>query len=272
MTRENSDPAVPDLQHCKTPDLPDEALRVYAAAKGQEIRLAVAGSVGVHLLCPSWRHMLPDLGRRPMHDIDFWALSADEKRIEGLFAGLGYQIDESITHMREWGIPRLIFQHRDHGLKVDVFLDKLVMAHTIAFRERLLETDLPIATITDILLSKLQIHELTRNDLLDLFVLLGESSDAGDAWPGKSIDAEYLARALGSDWGFWYDARENLAHVRDALPEFELVPQQRRTQVGDAAVHWIEFLDSCKKTSAWKRRSWVGTRSRWYELVREVSD
>jgi hypothetical protein len=222
--------------------------------------------VAVHLLCPSWRHLLPDLGRRPIHDIDFWALAADEKKLEQLFTGLGYELDPSITHMREWGIARLIFEHPGHGTKVDVFLDKLVMAHTITFQPRTLESDQPAVTFTDLFLSKLQIHELTRNDLLDLVVMLGESA------AGETIDEAYLQQTLGGSWGFWYDARENLTHVRDALPELDPLAEGQREQVRAAADRWIGFLDSCKKSSAWKRRSWIGTKSRWYELVREVSD
>lgn len=251
-------------------NLPDEALRIRGAARDRGIRLAIAGSVAVHLLCPSWRHLLPGLGRRPMHDIDFWALTADEKKIEQLFGDLGYDMDPSITHMREWGIARLIFEHPEHGTKVDVFLDKLVMAHTITFQARMLESDQPAVTFTDLFLSKLQIHELTRNDLLDLFVMLGESS-AGDG-PAQSIDEVSLQQTLGGSWGFWYDARENLTHVRDALAELDQLAEGQREQVRAAAVQWIDFLDSCKKSSAWKRRSWIGTKSRWYELVREVSD
>jgi hypothetical protein len=254
-------------------NLPDESLFIRKAARERGIRLAVAGSVAVHLLCPSWRQLLPGLGRRPMHDIDFWALAADEKKIEGLFDDLGYNVDPSISHMREWGIPRLIFEHAEHGTKVDVFLDKLVMAHTIPFQSRVLEFDHPAVTFTDLLLSKLQIHELTRNDLLDLFVMLGESSAGySGSSPGQSIDEAYLQQTLGGNWGFWHDARENLAHVRDASDEFDPVPEGQRDQVRAAAIRWIDFLDSCKKSSAWKRRSWIGTKSRWYELVREVSD
>ncbi len=255
------------------PNLVDEALHIREVARDQGVRLAVAGSAAVHLLCPTWRQLLPDLGRRPIHDIDFWALAADEEKIERLFEGLGYAIDPSITHMREWGIPRLIFEHPERGTKVDVFLDKLVMAHTIPFQARIRDFDLPAVTFTDLLLSKLQIHELTRNDLFDLFVMLGESSggDRGEG-PGPSIDEAYLQQTLGGNWGFWYDARENLGHVRDALTEFGQLSDGQREQVRAAAVRWIEFLDVCKKSSVWKRRSWIGTKSRWYELVREVSD
>ncbi len=54
------------------------------------------------------------------------------------------------------GIKRQIFAHPDTGIKIDIFMDALVMAHSIGFLDRL-ELAVPCVTLADLLLSKLQI-------------------------------------------------------------------------------------------------------------------
>ena len=248
--------------------IPDEAIRLARIAGDEGATLRIAGSVGVHLGCPAWRKYLSAMGRRPLYDIDYWARAKDQRKLEGLFEGQGYQADPRVKHMHEWGVKRLIFEHPETGIKVDVFMDELVMAHTISFRERLDDNDGPTVQMPDLLLSKLQIHEITANDLIDMVVILGEhdmtSADTAEA------DLTYLKAVLGADWGFWYEACRNLANVRDAVGEYEVLGQDKRTVVGRRTEELLSQIEACPKTSTWKRRSRRGAKKRWYELVSEV--
>ncbi len=248
--------------------IPDEAMRLARIADDQGVTLRIAGSVGVHLSCPQWRKYLSAMGRRPLHDIDYWARAKDQRKLEGLLEGQGYRADPRVKHMHEWGVKRLIFEHPETGIKVDVFMDELVMAHTIKFLGRLDHDDGPAVPMPDLLLSKLQIHEITVNDLIDLVVILGEHDlTAGDR-PGA--DLVYLKAVLGSDWGFWYEACRNLVSVREVLGEYRVLGDEERAVVGRRAEELRSQIEQCPKTSAWKRRSWLGPRTRWYELVSEV--
>ena len=157
------------------------------------------------------------LGRRPFHDIDFWGLGKDQPQIERLFCERGYVPDPKCKHMREWGIKRLIFEHPDSAVKVDVFMDELVMAHTIDFKQRL-ALEYPCVPLADLLLSKLQIHEITDNDLMDLLVLLLEHRFGSGP---SEVDADHVARVLARDWGFWFEAMENIAKLRQAIDRYD---------------------------------------------------
>jgi hypothetical protein len=248
--------------------IPDEAVRLEAAARQKNVTLRIAGSVGVYLGCPGWREYLPAMGRRALHDIDYWAKSKDQKKLEDLFTSEGYQADPKIKHMHEWGVKRLIFDNPETGIKIDVFMDELVMAHTIKFRDRLDTTDGPTVSTIDLLLSKLQIHEITANDLMDLVVLLGEHDISGTET--ASSDLAYLEGVLGADWGFWFEACGNLDGIRDAVEQYETLGKAERAVVHSRAGDLRTRIEACRKTSAWKRRSWIGTKTRWYELVSEV--
>jgi hypothetical protein len=249
--------------------IPDEAVRLQGIARQDDVTLRIAGSVAVHLSCPDWREYLSAMGRRALYDIDYWAKSQDQKKLEVLFAGQGYQADPKVKHMHEWGVKRLIFEHPETGIKIDVFMDELVMAHTIKFRDRLDKIDGPTVSICDLLLSKLQIHEITANDLMDLAVMLGEHDLAGPRSAGE--DLAHLEAVLGADWGFWFEACSNLDGVTGAIEQYQALGHEQRAVVRDRAADLRARIEGCKKTSAWKRRSWLGTKTRWYELVSEVN-
>ena len=61
-------------------------------------------------------------------------------------------------------------------------MDELVMAHTLSYRDRL-ELSAPTLPVTDLLLSKLQVHEMTANDLIDMTILLLEHETSDSPQP-----------------------------------------------------------------------------------------
>jgi len=143
--------------------IPGEAARLVGTAADRSLLLRITGSVAVHLHCSQHNGLMGELGRRPFYDIDFWGRDRDHQRIDAFFHAEGYQADPAARGLREWGIKRQIFAHPETGIKIDVFMDTLVMAHTIRFADRLELAD-PCITLADLVLSKLQIHEMTAND------------------------------------------------------------------------------------------------------------
>jgi hypothetical protein len=247
--------------------IPGEATRLVASAAEQSLLLRITGSVAVHLHCAQHNRLMAELGRRPFYDIDFWGRDRDHQRIDAFFQAQGYLVDPAARGLREWGIKRQIFGHPETGIKIDVFMDSLVMAHSIKFVDRLALAD-PCVPLADLLLSKLQIHEITANDLIDLIVLLGEH--AIDRQTAGQIDLERLLDVLCDDWGFWYSADRNLALVHDSVDrpgvDSELAARvQTRVETLRAA------LNEAPKSRRWRVRAKVGTRKRWYEPVEEVS-
>src|SRR2546429_1391082 len=148
----------------------DELMRI-AAQRSLTIRLA--GSLAVRARCPDHVPLLKALGRRPYRDIDLMAYSKQKRDIAATLEERGYVLDPAIRMAQEFGIKRFVYENPENGLKVDVFFDELVMAHTIQFNGRL-ELGNQTVDLTDLLLTKLQIHEFTENDLIDCIVLLAE--------------------------------------------------------------------------------------------------
>lgn len=247
--------------------IPGEATRLVEAAAAEPLILRITGSVAVHLHCQRQNSLMRQLGRRPFYDIDFWGRDRDHQKIDKFFAGQGYEADPAALGLREWGIKRQIFAHPETGIKIDVFMDSLVMAHTIGFVNRL-EMHSPTVPLADLVLSKLQIHEMTANDLIDLTVLLSEHNFGTDA--AGEIDLARLLEILCEDWGFWYTADLNLAALDESVQHIDLQPQvisRVRQQIQTLRLHMAE----APKSRKWRLRARVGTRKRWYEQVEEVS-
>jgi hypothetical protein len=240
---------------------------LYQQATEYGLTLRFLGSLAVQLTCPRWRSLAGALGRRPSQDIDLVGLSREERRAGQYFAEAGYSLHPAVKHSREFGVKRLIFLPGSGGAKVDIFLDDLVMAHTVPLQGRLPEGG-PTVAVVDLLLSKLQIHEMTRNDQIDLCILLAEHEPASR---GGQLDDRYLAELLGRDWGFWYSAIGNLEGLVAALPGFAGLPADAAGLIGDRATALVQLLRDSPKSAKWRMRSRVGTKVRWYEDVQEVT-
>ena len=249
------------------PTLRDEALRLVRRASERKLTLRITGSLGVLLRCPSAAGLLETLGRRPLRDIDLMAYAKEQPAIEALFGEENWTLDPVIRWSREWGVRRLIYTSSDGRFKVDVFLDQLVMSHTIDMRRRLaLET--PTIPLVDLVLSKLQIHEITQNDLLDTIVLLAEHG-LGDGG-ADTIERRRLVDVLSDDWGFWYAARTNLDRAEAALEACGGLPPDVVPAVRGRIAEIRDSVDAAPKSRRWRLRSAVGTRLAWYQEVDEV--
>lgn len=239
----------------------DELIRI-SAQRALTVRLA--GSLAVRAHCPAHASLLPALGRRPYRDIDLIAYWKDKRQVAALFEERGYVLDPAVRQAHEFGVKRFVYSRPDSHLKVDVFCDDLVMAHTIPFAGRL-ELDAPAITVTDLLLTKLQIHEFTENDLIDCIVLLAEHE------PGDTIDSDYIAGIMRKDWGFCHSTQLNLASISAALPRLSALPAGAAATVRRRAAALRDEIDSAPKTQKWKMRARLGDRVRWYEEVEEVN-
>ncbi len=242
-----------------------EALALHDAAVEASITLRLIGSLAVKLRCPKFRYIMATLGRREAQDIDFVAYGRDERAIERLFQRRSYRLHPGIRHSREFGIQRLIYLHPSKPLKVDVFLDRLIMAHTIEFAGRL-ELDSLTVTVVDILLSKLQIHEMTENDLIDTAVVLAEHPMAGP----ESIDLARLTGILRDDWGFCHSVLLNLEKLEAGLRRWKALPADVAVRVREQIAILRDAIERVPKSTRWKLRARIGERVRWYEEVEEV--
>jgi hypothetical protein len=239
----------------------EELLRISAQ---RSVIVRLTGSLAIRAHCPANAPLLPALGRRPYRDIDLFAYWKDRHQVAALFEERGYVLDPAVRQAQEFGVKRFVYEQPDSHLKADVFFDDLVMAHTIPFRGRL-ELDAPAITVTDLLLTKLQIHEFTDNDLIDCLVLLAEHE------AGVGIDTAYIAELMRKDWGFCHTTEINLARIAAAVPTSPALPDPaaRAVELNIAALS--DAIERAPKTQKWKLRARVGERARWYEQVEEVN-
>jgi hypothetical protein len=245
----------------------DETTRLLKAASDHKLHLRVTGSMAVMLHSPGHASLLDEMGRRRFRDIDFWAYSKEQRQLEKLFEGDGYVADPTIKRAQEWGVKRLLYLQPDTKVKIDVFMDELVMAHKIDFKGRL-DLDYPTIGLTDLLLSKLQIHAITENDLIDMIVLFAEH-DLGSR-DKELIDTNHIVDVMKRDWGFCYTTLENLAKSEQAVDRYPSLPSEVSQTARSRMRSLRDQIEAAPKTTGWKLRARVGTRARWYEEVDDV--
>ena len=141
-------------------------------------------------------------------------------------------------------------------LELDVFVERLEFCHTIELDGRW-ERHATTIPIEDLLLQKLQVHELTDSDVIDAAVVLA-THDVGAAGDPERIDRDYVAGVLAGDWGFHRDATANLDRVRAAAGH--ACRSRRRARV--ASTTGVAALQrrhrAGRKSMAWRMRARVG--------------
>jgi hypothetical protein len=227
-----------------------EDLIAHAAQEGMTLR--ALGSVGVHLHCYSASDEMLIRGRIPK-DIDLVCPGRDRRQIREFFAKRGYQPDQDVLVAMEG--RRFVFRHPEKGIDVDLWVDELEFCHTVNVVGRLGSG--PTVALEDLILSKLQIVELTESDQQDLLVLFSTHDVEDRERDCDAIDMSYIAGVLSRDWGFWRTATANLARTRGKADP----PAAARL---DALIKAIADAD---KSLKWRLRARVGERVRWWQEV-----
>jgi Uncharacterised nucleotidyltransferase len=237
----------------------EESRRIAEAAKKKKVGLKLLGGAGIHAHSPSaQRHPL----KRKYGDLDYAVSKKDRKAVMELFRELGYEPNERFNLMN--GDRRLYFYDTHNGRQVDVFVDLFRMSHEIDLRGRL-EHDHAALRPADLLLSKLQIYEVNRKDLVDVVALmLDHAIETGDE--GEVIEAAYIARLAANDWGFYRTLQVNIERLRAMLDELEV----DRALVNARLDELWRIIDEAPKPLKWRLRAQVGDRVRWYELPEET--
>ena len=235
-----------------------EAERIASAAKAARVHVKLMGGAGIHLHSPSAHE--PPL-RRKYGDLDYAMPKRDRKAALALFPSLGYEANERFNLMQ--GDRRLYFFDNEHGRQVDVFIDSIRMSHVIDLRDRL-DHEGPCCSPSDLLLSKLQIFEMNRKDLVDLTALLLDHPIASN--DVEAIDAAYIARLTAEDWRLYHALEVNIEKLLAILNDLEVDRDRVRSRLDEI---W-KAVESQSKPLKWKLRAQVGERVSWYELPEEV--
>ncbi|MGC8721385.1 MAG: hypothetical protein ACP5SB_02275 [Caldisericaceae bacterium] len=260
----------------------NEAKSIIEKAQEKGIVLRILGALGVflHTDDPSLSGLFYSLGRlgegKPLFtDLDVVGYSKQVPLVKKFFEqDLKFKGNVYVNTL--FAYKRNIFEAPDGLYSVDVFYDRLEYSHNVEFgnspgRGRL-EIDFPTITLADIVLEKLQIHEINRKDLIDLTVLFA-GHDVLRSTEKETVDSGYISKVLANDWGFYYDAVMNLNKVKDIASQFKRdgkIPDEVLALVNERVDTLLKTIEDEPKTPNWIKRSKRGTTIPWYRDVEEV--
>jgi hypothetical protein len=235
-----------------------EALRLVGRAEERGLMVRLMGGLAFHALVPGWSARIAREGR----DIDLATRGRDSRDLSRLLAELGYAPDKQYNAL--YGHKQLYFVDPSHARPLDVLVDRLEMCHRLEFGDRLGLAS-PTLEPTDLLLTKLQVVQINRKDLLDILALLSE----------VAVSGERVAEITAQDWGWWRTVTGNLENL-DAFIANELRPEEldvghpARFSVSDQIDGLRAAIDAAPKSTRWRLRARIGDRMPWYEEPEEV--
>jgi hypothetical protein len=245
------------------PELEAEMRRLIEAAQEQDIFLRVLGGLAVKVHSAHANHRSLE---RKYPDIDFVTNKEGAKKLLEFLPGMGYSPNKTFNTLS--GDRRQLWYDEAQGRQIDIFIGDFTMCHTLPLADRLHVEPLTLP-LAELFLSKAQIVELNRKDILDLLALLLDHK-AGPV-DEETINTDLIAGLCAKDWGLYTTVSLTIQKLHDFLDEGEIDLDEEKAQTIKRRLVTIQkAMDEAPKTMAWKMRARVGTRVRWYEEVEEV--
>lgn len=232
----------------------EEGRRVVEAAEDAGLTVRTIGGTAI------WEQaetMHEEPFERGYRDVDFVATREDKNAVMELMTDLGYEANERFNTMHRF---QLEFQDPVNERKADYIVDKFRFCHSWSLRGRL-EEDYPTVPIEDLLLSKLQIAEISDRDVRDIVAMLNDHAIERSGGE-ETIDATYIAGLCKDDWGLYKTTTMNLERVQSYVSENDLPIDEGRL-VGRVE-HLQEPIETEPKSIRWRLRSILGERKQWY--------
>jgi hypothetical protein len=245
------------------PDLEEEMLRLVSEAQKEDIFLRVLGGLAIKVHSPHANHRSLE---RKYPDIDFVTDKSSAKKLLDFLPEMGYTPNKTFNTLS--GDRRQLWYDEEQGRQIDIFIGDFTMCHTLPLADRL-EVEPLTLPLAELFLSKAQIVELNRKDILDLLALILDH-EVGPS-DQETINSALIAGLCAKDWGLYTTVSMTLQKLRDFLDEGNVDLEEAEVQTVKRRLVAIEkALDEAPKSMGWKMRARVGTRVRWYEEVEEV--
>lgn len=241
-------------------DVVAEAQRVLGAAQAAQVPLRLVGGVAVCLHAEA----MPAALARSYGDIDMATVKGQGRPVTDLLTELGYEPARQFNALH--GATRLLFHDRGNERKLDVFVGGFELSHAIPITDRI-DVEPRTIPLAELLLTKLQVVELTDKDLRDAVALLlahGVTDHDRDA-----INADVIAALTAQDWGLWRTTQLNLGRLRDGIGALGIDADDQRLVLNRIDALW-ERIEREPKSRRWRMRARVGDRKRWYEVPDEA--
>ena len=253
--------------------LAEEAAAIVAETEQRGVTVRVLGSAGIRLHCSAPGKLMDSLGR-PARDIDLVVPEKHRREMWRYLESRGYVADHDLPIAMEG--TRYCFTHSERGTGIDVFVERLNFCHTIDVRQRLHRHPVTLP-VEELMLTKLQIVEMSMKDVMDVGVILGThrvpKSDPDGPLVGsgpfdpEAIDGKHIAGLLARDWGFHHTATRNLRRIGEMVGASGVVNlgPEPNVRAADGVGRLLEFIDAEPKSLGWRMRGKIGERKQWWQ-------
>ncbi|WP_287582427.1 hypothetical protein [Candidatus Borrarchaeum sp.] len=237
----------------------NEAIRIIDVARKKDAILRLIGGLAVRNHCE-----IIDFCERDYGDIDLVGLKKHFKKINETFKELGYTENRNVAIATSG--QQMQFYKKDLEDHVDVFLDTFRMEHDVVLKDRLTLEDYTIS-ISDILITKLQIYTMNEKDLRDILTIVKDVSLDEEDKSGV-INVKYIAQLCAKDWGLYTDIISNINKCLNLMHHYNLSPEEvKQIQIKLKTIK--EMIENEPKTRRWKLRAKIGKKKSWYRVVEE---
>jgi hypothetical protein len=238
-----------------------EARRVVESATRAGLTVRVLGGAAVRMQAPSETPLLP----RSIGDIDLAIKQGGARALANFLKSSGYAADDMFNALN--GARRLLFFDHTNHRKMDVFVGEFEMCHSIPIAGRLEKQPMTIP-LAELLLTKLQIVQLTERDIRDIYSLaFHHSVSAGD---GSEIEGDFIADLCAKDWGLWRTCTATITQSISRLPDYGL-DSEASDLIAARLSALLKQIELAPKSARWKLRGRVGDRVRWYDEPEETT-
>lgn len=236
-----------------------EAFRIMDEAEAKGIPLRLLGGMAIYITSPCTR---TDQFAREIYDLDFVVPKKKAYPLEKMLEKIGFKGDHEFNSIH--GETRLLFN--SDVAELDIFVGGFEQCHSMDL-EKLIKISKPTIPLANLLLTKLQIVQINKKDILDILALIYDHEMMSDGNPGEVISLKEVNAVLCDDWGWFTTCMDNLDKIRKFVDDtFQGADHEKLSSR-------IEKLQSSaqegKKSLKWTVRSKVGRKIQWYELPEE---
>ena len=236
-----------------------ESRRLVTGAAGKGLTVRLLGGVAVFMQAPVEGPLLP----RRVGDIDLAIRREGWRDLAGFLKAAGYVSDDMFNALH--GTRRLLFYDQVNGRKLDVFVGEFAMCHQVPIADRLDREPLTVP-LAELLMTKLQIVQLTERDQRDIYNLVFHHDVTASG--GDAIEADYVGELCARDWGLWRTAKATIGQCQKNVADYQLPPAAVSLIAERLDLLWAQ-IEATPKTARWRMRNRVGDRMRWYNEPEE---
>jgi len=235
----------------------EESISIIKKARERGVILRLFGGLAVKEHCGK-----DDFCEREHGDIDLIGLAYQSSAIIDTIQGFGYR--ENTDNTFASGGTHLLFEKSGSKDHIDVFLDKLRMEHEIDLSDRL-DIEENTISVSDILVCKLIIADLTEKDYRDILTLVKDLPLGEDDLP-KTINIKYIQELCAQNWGLYQDIIASLDSCLDFIKNYQFKDEVAQ-DVRKKFIVIKTAISDYPKSAKWKLRSHIGKRLAWKKKV-----